>query len=266
RGYPGWHIECSAMSMKYLGETLDIHTGGEDHLFPHHEDEIAQSEGATGKPFVNFWVHKKHILVNGEKMAKSKGNFYTIPDLEKREYAPLVYRFFILSNHYRSQTNFTFEKMDEAKNQLNRLIEFKERLEKITKDKDESEDVKKVLKETHKNFEKYINDDLNIPKALDEIFEMIKKINKIADADNLTKKDSQKALNFLKKFDEVLAILDYKPRKTKIDENEVKKLIAERNKARKEKNFKQADEIRQKLLDMGIEIKDTDKDTEWKVK
>ncbi len=266
KGYPGWHIECSAMSMKYLDTTMDIHAGGEDHIFPHHENEIAQSEAATGQPFARYWVHSYFVLINQDKMSKSKGNIYTLADLEEKGYDPLVYRFFIFSGHYRSRLNFTWEALDDARTKLNRLVEFKERLTKITDTGNSSPEVDELIAQTEESFRESLDNDLNTPKALDAIFELAKNGNRLADADQLTKTDAVNILNLLRRLDKVLAFLNYYPRIAKISEMEIEKLIASRQAARAKKDFATADSIRQKLLDKGVTIKDNAQGTDWKIK
>ncbi len=266
RGYPGWHIECSAMSMKYLDTTLDIHASAEDHIFSHHENEFAQTEDATGQPFARYWLHSYFLLIDGNKMSKSKGNIYTLADLEEKGYDPLVYRFFIFSGHYRSRLNFTWEALDDARAKLNRLIEFKERLEKITDAGEVSPEVIKLVEQTEESFRESLDDDLNTPKALDAVFELAKNGNRLADADQLTKADTENILTLLRRLDKVMAFLDYHPKTAKISETEIKKLVGEREQARAKKDFAAADKIRQKLFNKGIEIKDEAKGTEWKIK
>ncbi len=261
RGYPGWHIECSEMAMKYLGETIDIHIGGEDHLFPHHENEIAQSESATGKPFANFWMHMKFILINNEKMSKSKNNIYTLSDLEKKGFAPEIYRLWLFSGHYRNQANFSWEVLEDARNKLNKLIELKERLKKIETTTGNSFDLAKF----ELAFSSAMDDDFNTPKALDTIFALAKELNSLAGDNKLSKKSAAAALELLAKFDKVLGVLDYKPQ-SKISETEIEKLVSKRNQARNNKDFTEADRIRSELLVKNVEIEDTPEGTTWKIK
>jgi len=262
-GYPGWHIECSVMSTKYLGDSIDIHIGGEDHIFPHHENEIAQSESATGKPFARYWMHMKFILINGQKMSKSKGNIYTLDDLEEKGFAPLVYRLWLFSGHYRSQANFSWEALATARDKLNRLVDFYERLQGITGD---GLDVSKLVSETEAAFAAAMDDDFNTPQALDAIFKMIKDANALADENKLGQDGAQEITRLLKKFDKVLAVLEYQPLAGEITEAEIEKLIAARDQARTAQDFTKADQIREELLQKGVEIKDSPEGTAWKRK
>lgn len=252
-GYPGWHIECSAMSMRYLSEvfnseisdfskfkTIDIHTGGEDHIFPHHEDEIAQSEGATGIEFCNFWLHRKHILINGEKMSKSKGNFFTISDLENGKldnikFNALDFRMWVLLGHYRSQRNFTLETMIEAK-----II--REKIEKIYNKSTKSDANIDIYKN---EFYKALNDDLNTSKAISIVFEMANNL------DNIDK-------DFLDEFNSIFAVIDTN-KKELIIPQEIINLANKRLEAKKNKDFALSDEIRNQVENLGFIIKD-DKD------
>ncbi|MFC1721366.1 cysteine--tRNA ligase [Patescibacteria group bacterium] len=265
KGYPGWHIECSEMAMKYLAETIDIHIGGEDHLFPHHENEIAQSEAATGKPFANYWMHTKHILVNGAKMSKSKNNFYTLDDVEKKGFAAPVFRFWLFTGHYRSQADFSWEALTKAKNKLNRLIDFKERISNIKGANKPSQKAAELIKETKEKFTTAMDDDFNTPQALDQIFIMIKEANTLVDAEELGIDEAQKFLKLLEQFDRVLAVLNYQP-EAKVDPAKIDKLILERDQARDTKDFARADEIRDELDKFGIEIKDSPQGTIWRSK
>jgi cysteinyl-tRNA synthetase len=265
RGFPGWHVECSAMSMKYLGETIDIHSGGEDNIFPHHESEIAQSETANDKPFVNYWFHTRHLLVGNQKMSKSLGNFYTVKDILDKGFASCVLRYALMSVHYRQPLNFTFESLDAARSAIQRLTDFKNKLvDVISKEqqvhtKEQSEFVDKILKEAQAKFEAAMNDDLNISEALGAIFEMVREINKI----ELDAALSGKALRLLERFDVVLGVLTDDDKGL---DNEVESLIKERQLARKNKDYKKSDEIRDKLSKMGIILEDTPAGIRWKRK
>jgi cysteinyl-tRNA synthetase len=252
------------MSMKYLDATLDIHMGGEDHLFPHHENEIAQSEAATSQKFARYWLHSRFILIDNEKMSKSKGNIFTLDDLRVKGFAPLVYRFLIISGHYRSRLNFTWEALADARQKLNRLIEFKKRLGKISSDAAGPSPAALIVEKTSTAFKAAMDDDLNTPKALDAIFEMIKEINRLADQQALRLTEAKQALAALRNFDRVLSILDYQPLGLKISEIQIEQLLTERRAARQTKDFARADAIRQELLSQGIAIKDTPLGTEWR--
>jgi len=262
-GRPGWHIECSAMSMKYLGETFDIHTGGEDLIFPHHENEIAQSEAATGKQFVKYWLHVKYLIVEGEKMSKSKGNYFTLRDLLEKGYQPEAIRLLLLSTHYRKTLNFTFESLKQSKNNVQRILNFVLEL-KTTVFKDiESKQIDKLIKNSKSKFKESLEDDLNISLALSAVFEFIKESNILIKKGLIGKRDAKKILKTIREFDKVLGVL---PNKVVKDIPEkFKKLISERDKYRKEKNYKKADEIRNYLKQKGIILEDTPSGVRWKV-
>ncbi len=253
---PGWHLECSVMSMKYLGQTFDIHCGGVDLIFPHHENEIAQSEAYSGKKFVNYWIHNEHLIVNGKKMSKSLGNFYTLRDLLKTGYDPMAIRYLLLSTHYRTKLNFTFESLKAAKNTIDKLNNFIFLLKTMNGEREINID--ELLNETRAAFEEKMDDDLNISEALAIIFDFIKDINKL----KLTKKEANKAIRLMKEFNKVLGIIDFNE-KEDIPE-EIKKLIKERNKARKNKDWEKADKIREELRKKGIELIDTKEGTIWR--
>jgi cysteinyl-tRNA synthetase len=262
-GRPGWHIECSAMSMKYLGETFDIHCGGVDNIFPHHENEIAQSEAYTGKKFVNYWLHCHHLIVNGEKMSKSKGNFYTLRDLLAKKYNPKAIRFLLMSTHYRKVLDFTFEGLRQASSAIQRIQNFIYELENGKFQPGETQEVKKILNETKKQFDEGLRDDLNISVSLTALFTMIKKVNILRNNNKVFKKDTENILNWFKKIDSVLGILDFKDKKELPPDILAK--IKEREKARQEKNYALADKIREELLKKGIILEDTKEGTRWKI-
>jgi len=260
KGRPGWHIECSAMSMKHLGEHFDIHAGGVDLIFPHHENEIAQSEGSTKKKFVNYWFHNEHLLVNGQKMSKSLGNFYTLRDLLNKGYNPRAVRYLLLSANYRVQLNFTEEAVKAAENAVQRLNDFMVKLREIKSNK-ENNAIKKTIENTKKNFEKAMNDDLNISEALAVIFELVKEINTLMMEGKIGKKNADEIIKLMNDFDKILGILGEKDKKLPA---ELKKLIGEREKARKEKDFARADKIRNELKEKGIILEDTKDGVRWK--
>lgn len=263
RGRPGWHIECSAMSMKYLGESFDIHTGGEDNIFPHHENEIAQSEAATGKKFAYYWLHCKFLLVNNEKMSKSKGNFFTLRDLLKKDYNPLAIRFLLLSTHYRHSLNFTLEGLKQTEQTLNKLSDFYLNIKTHLHTRGGSEvSFKERIKSAEKKFEQAMDDDLNISAALASLFNLIKDINKAISEERIGKNDLADAESLIKKINTVLGILKFDSPK-EIGEEE-KKLIKQREKARRERDFRLADEIREKLKKRGIILEDTRNGGRWK--
>ncbi len=237
KGRPGWHIECSAMSIKNLGESLDIHTGGVDLIFPHHENEIAQAEGATGKPFVKYWMHNEWLLVEGKKMSKSLGNFYTLRDLIEKGIDPLAYRFWLLMANYGTRVNFIWEAVEAAQTALKRLqgqyLELGESIGKASEDYQE-------------RFKECINDDLNTPRAISLLWDLMKDAN-ISPAD-------KKAT--ILDFDRVLG-LGFENLKEAIVPEKIKKLLEEREEARASKDFKKSDELRDKINSLGYEIKDT---------
>ena len=264
-GRPGWHVECSVMSMKYLGETFDIHAGGVDLIFPHHENEIAQSEAATGKPFVNYWLHSEHLIIEGEKMSKSKGNFYIVNDLIKKGIEPVTLRYLLMSVHYRKKLNFTSTSILQAKEAVDRIINFKLRLmTEVLKEGFQSDRVVSLLEKTKNGFDNAMDDDLNISEALASVFELIRQVNILIDDNELTKNDAELILSYLKRFDKVLGIIFVG--KDEIADNEILPLLEERNRARKERNFQRADEIRNYLLEKGIILEDTKTGTRWKRK
>jgi cysteinyl-tRNA synthetase len=262
KGYPGWHIECSAMAMKYLGETIDIHTGGVDNLFPHHENEIAQSEAATGKKFVNYWLHNEHLLVEGGRMGKSLGNYYTLRDLIAKGYDPKALRYLLMSTHYRQQLNFTFEGLEAAKNALDRLINFMHRL----KDADGTgcgEKIRGLMNDVQRRFEEAMDDDLNISVALAALFDFVREVNKLLD-DNVLSKEEAEVYELMMRFDKVLGVVGEIKRKEKLPK-EAEELIRKREEARKAKDWEAADKIREQLRSMGIILEDTLQGVKWKI-
>ncbi len=256
KGRPGWHIECSTMSAKYLGNHFDIHTGGIDLVFPHHENEIAQSEAATGKKFVNYWVHNEWLLVEGKKMSKSLGNFYTLKDLLDKDYDPIAIRYTLMSTHYRQQLNFTFKELDAAKNALQRLNDFMLKLDE-SKAKSNKE-IPKIIEKAKKDFEKAMDNDLDISKAFAVIFDFIRAINKL----EISKEDSKKIKALMTEFDKVLG-LNLKVKQEKLPEKLIG-LIDQREQARKNKDYEKADKIREELKEKGIILEDTPQGIRWK--
>lgn len=258
-GRPGWHIECSAMSKKYLGDTIDIHAGGEDLAFPHHENEIAQSEAANGVPFTHYWMHNGYITIDNEKMSKSKGNFFTVRDILK-EYDGEVIRFFLLSGHYRSPINFSKELMDSAKNGLGRMHTAKETLEHLIANTSGqmSEEEKKKFNDLEKYRKKFIavmDDDLNTADAISTIFELITDINTEI-RNKVSKEFAEKCLELLLELANVLGIMEESEEDQGVDPA-IQSLIDEREAARQNKDFARADEIRDELAAQGITLKDT---------
>jgi len=248
KGYPGWHIECSAMSMKYLGKTLDIHTGGEDNIFPHHENEIAQSEAANGKRFVRYWLHVRHNLVDGKKMSKSKGNYYLLSDIVDKGYDPLAYRYLCLNTHYRSNLNFTWDALRGASIALQKMREaIKELRLKANPPTGGRKSKINITKEYKKKFLGSINDDLNIPGALGLTWQLIKD-------EKVSQKEKYK---LLLDFDKVFGLDLAKVKETEIPEK-AKDLAQLREKYRKSGDFKKADEIRKEILEIGYKVEDTE--------
>jgi cysteinyl-tRNA synthetase len=263
KGYPGWHIECSVMAIKYLGETIDIHTGGVDNLFPHHENEIAQSEAATGKKFVNYWLHCEHLLVEGGRMSKSLGNFYTLRDLLAKGYDPKAVRYLLMSTHYRQQLNFAFEGLEAAKNALDRLVNFVRRL----MDADGSrcgEKIGALISEVQRRFEEAMDDDLNISVALAALFDFVREVNKLLDDNMLGKEEAEEVYELMMRFDKVLGVIGEIKRKEKLPK-EAEELIRKREEARKAKDWEAADKIREQLGSIGIIIEDTPQGVKWKI-
>jgi cysteinyl-tRNA synthetase len=262
KGRPGWHIECSAMSIKYLGETFDIHTGGVDNMFPHHENEIAQSEAATGKKFVNYWLHSEHLLVEGKRMGKRFGNYYTVRDLTKLGHAPEAIRYLLLSTHYRQQFNFTFDGLEAAKNAIERLRNFVYRL-KDANGAGNSQELKALMNRVKKEFGDAMDDDLNINAALAGLFEFVREVNNLLDADKVSKAAAEELYDLMMKFDKVLGVIGEVGEEQELPK-EAEDLIRKREEARKDKNWKAADEIRQQLRAMGIIIEDTPQGLKWR--
>lgn len=263
RGRPGWHIECSAMSMKYLGETFDIHTGGVDNMFPHHENEIAQSEAATGKKFVNYWLHGEHLLVEGKRMAKRFGNYYPLRDLLSKGYDPMAVRYLLISTHYRQQFNFTFEGLSAAKNAVERLTNFVRRLSEAD-GIGSVEGVKQHMLKVMRDFGEAMDDDLNIGQALAALFEFVRDVNNLIDSGRLGKSEAEEVRGLMVTFDKVLGVIG----EVKAEEGlslEAQELIRAREEARKAKDWKRADEIRVQLRQMGIVVEDTAQGVRWHV-
>jgi cysteinyl-tRNA synthetase len=253
KGRPGWHVECSVMSMKYLGKHFDIHTGGVDLIFPHHENEIAQSQAATGEKFVNFWLHNEFLMVEGKKMAKSLGNYYTLRDILKKGYPPKTIRYLLLATHYRQQLNFTFKGLEGAKGALQRLFDFMEKLEGVKGDKDNPA-IPDLLSKVKTKFEENLDDDLNISGALGEIFDFVREINTLLDEQKISQSDAKKVLIQMRELDKILGILE---KEELVLSPEIKDLIQKREEARAKKDWALADRIRSQIESMGIVIEDT---------
>ncbi|MCX6766310.1 MAG: cysteine--tRNA ligase [Candidatus Moranbacteria bacterium] len=255
RGYPGWHIECSAMSIEYLGDTLDIHTGGEDHIFPHHEAEIAQSEGATGKKFSNFWLHNRFLLVNGEKMSKSKGNFYILKDIIDKGFDPMHLRLFYLSSHYRKQADFSWPALEQAKANFERIAEWRNKLQEIAKSGD-SISTMEIESPGIAEFQAALDDDLNTPLALSHLYELITETNKRISENKLSAEEIKEILATFEKMNKVFG-LRFSEKETEIPK-EIKKIAEDRLTARGKKDFQKSDEMRKEIEKMGFEIEDLD--------
>ncbi len=266
-GRPGWHIECSVMAKKYLGETIDIHAGGEDLVFPHHENEIAQSECANGATFANYWLHNGFINIDNQKMSKSKGNFFTIRDITEK-YSYNEVRFFLLSGHYRSPINFSSELMDASKKGLERIINGTDSL-KMAIENGKSSDVRNEIKEEviklSESFDEKMSDDFNTADAISIIFDLVRFSNSLI-ADGIGKEEATLLLDTVKIFTDILGVKTEKEVELAVDEALILKLIDDRTTAKKEKDFGKADEIRNTLLDMGIVIEDTRNGVKWSVK
>ena len=277
-GRPGWHIECSAMAMKYLGETLDIHTGGIDLAFPHHENEIAQSEAATGKPFARYWMHAEHLLVEGEKMSKSLGNFFTLRDLFAKGYKPSALRFALASVPYRKQLNFTFDGLTQATNSVERLRNFADRLRKGKFAAGKQEGMAARIAKAAEEFDAGLSDDLNAARALAAVFDLVRDANIAMDKGEFRQGDVAAVQSFLATFDKVFAVLEdndaqklqalgYASAQAGLSDAEIEKLVAERNAAKKRRDFATADRIRKELADRGIILEDAkDGSVRWKRK
>jgi cysteinyl-tRNA synthetase len=272
RGRPGWHIECSAMSMKYLGETFDIHGGGMDLQFPHHENEIAQSQGSTGKLFAKYWIHSEFLKIDDVTMSKSKGNFFTFRDLREQGYSPLAIRYLLLAVPYRKQLNFTFEGLQGAESTIERLRNFRSTVRSRSEDTQvgsprscagESparESVGKALRD----FESAMDDDFNTAAALAAVHDMVREINTLIASDEMQPGDREAILDTIQKFDSVLGI--FGPDEDEILDTDIEKLIAERQDARRNRDFARSDAIRDELAAKGIILEDTRDGIRWKRK
>lgn len=264
RGRPGWHIECSAMSMKSLGETFDIHAGGADLVFPHHENEIAQSEGATGKPFVRYWVHAEFLMVEGQKMSKSLGNFFTYRDLVEQGYTPRAIRYLLLSAPHHKQLNFTLEGLRGAESTVERLNDFKRRLTELNAEPGSSPAITELIEVAQEEFEAALDNDLNTAEALAAIHNFVRETNAELAEGAIEADDQAALLATIERFDAVFNI--FGEVKHELLDAEIQALIDERQAARKAKNFARADELRQQLTDLGILLEDTKDGVRWRRK
>jgi cysteinyl-tRNA synthetase len=264
RGRPGWHIECSAMSMKYLGETFDIHAGGVDLQFPHHENEIAQSEGATGKLFSKYWLHGEFLKIDNDTMSKSLGNAYTLRDIVKRGFSPLAIRYLLISVPYRRQLNFTFEGLKGAETTVERLQQFRRLVREAKTETGSDKIISSLVEKSLQEFEVALDDDLNTSQALAAIHNLVREVNTHLADSGLREGDQKAILEAVEKFNSVLGI--FGEEKEEILDEEIEKLIQERQEARHDRNFQRSDEIRDLLAQQGIILEDTQEGVRWKRK
>lgn len=263
-GRPGWHIECSAMSSKYLGNTFDIHCGGVDNIFPHHENEIAQSEASSGKKFVRYWLHCHHLIVEGEKMSKSKDNFYTIKDLSDRNIDPMALRFLLLSTHYRKTLNFTFGALEQAHASVQRIRDFLYELDHRSFAAGNNRKIAGAIQDAEEKFDSALENDLNISMALSSLYEFIKTAYKRMEKNEIRKENIPELRKLITTWNNVLAVVP-EEKKDSLP-LELEKKIQERNKARAAKNFPLADKLRDELQQKGIILEDTKGGVRWKRK
>lgn len=255
KGRPGWHLECSAMAMKILGQTIDIHVGGIDNMFPHHENEIAQSEACSGKPFVNLWMHSEHLIFDGKKMSKCLGNFFTLRDLLEKGFSGTQVRYMLLQTHYKTQLNFTFAGLEAAKGSLQRLNDFIQRMTEITAETSTGE-AEPILAKAFNDFSAALADDLNISAALAAIFDMVREINALSDAGTISKAEAEQVVALMKRFNAVLGLLSFENPVDGIPQ-ELHEALEKRIQARKEKNWAMADTLRDFITSRGYVIEDT---------
>jgi len=264
-GRPGWHIECSAMIRKIFGKTIDIHTGGVDLIFPHHENEIAQSEAAYDEKFVRYWIHVEHLLVDGAKMSKSAGNFYTLRDLIEKGYSARSIRYLLISSHYRKQLNFTLEGLKQADQALERIDNLIVRLRDVKKGGDPSHEIEAMINLMLSEFGETVDNDLNISGGLGVFFDFVTKVNTLIAADKLTDRDASLILDAINRIDSVFGFIFFGEEED-VDAERIDALVEERIQARKNKDFKRSDEIRDTLKEEGIILEDTKDGTRWKRK
>jgi cysteinyl-tRNA synthetase len=265
-GRPGWHIECSVMAMKYLGETIDIHTGGVDLVFPHHENEIAQSEAFTGKRFVRYWLHAEHLMVEGQKMSKSLGNFFTLRDIVDQGYSPEAIRYLLISAPYRKQLNFTFDGLKAAATSIDRLRNFALRLDNTRLEPGSNPEFLERTAAAQRAFDEGLDDDLNTADALAAVFEFIRDANTALDAGTFRQDNLEPARALLARFDAIFDVLRPSVKEGALTDEQVEDRIAERTAAKKSRDFARADAIRAELLEQGIVLEDTRDGVRWKRK
>ena len=261
KGRPGWHIECSVMSTKILGNEIDIHAGGVDLIFPHHENEIAQTEAVTKKQFVRYWIHAEHLIVEGKKMSKSEGNFFTLRDLLDKGYDANHIRFLLIASHYRSQLNFTFDGIKQAKENIDRIQESYSKVKSLETETGCNRVLSEITKGSIDSFEGAMDDDLDMPVALASIFRFVRDLNKYLDDNEVLEENKSEILDYFKKINSILGILSNET--IKLDE-EIKQLIRERDEAREKKDWNKSDKIRDELLKRGYVVEDTEKGTRIK--
>jgi len=255
KGRPGWHLECSAMAVNILGETIDIHVGGVDNMFPHHENEIAQSEACSGHRFVNLWMHSEHLIVDGKKMSKSLGNFYTLRDLLNKGFTGTQIRYLLLQTHYKTQLNFTLHGLDAVTSTLQRLQDFIERLQSHTLGESNGK-ASEFLKQAEDTFAQALADDLNISAALAALFDLVREMHGLADQKHLSQQEAQEALKLLQKFNQVLGVLCFE-KKNEVIPQDLQQLLEQRTQARQERQWGLADQLRDQILARGYIIEDT---------
>ncbi|HEX4771764.1 MAG TPA: cysteine--tRNA ligase [Bryobacteraceae bacterium] len=267
-GRPGWHIECSAMAMEYLGETLDIHAGGVDLVFPHHENEIAQSESITHKRFANFWLHSEHLHIESQKMSKSLGNFYTLRDLLGLGYQPEAIRYVLAQVPYRKKLNFTFDGLKAAAKSVERLRDFELRLSTSKLQPGRKRELSELSEKAIQQFEDSMDDDLNTAEALAAVFEYVRAVNTALDDGEYLEENRWESARVLKIFDEIFSVLRPTAPQSppQLPDNEIEDLVEQRKVAKRGREFKRADEIRAALLEKGVLLEDTKDGTRWKRK
>jgi cysteinyl-tRNA synthetase len=269
QGRPGWHLECSAMALRLLdGSPIDIHAGGVDLIFPHHENEIAQSEGATNQTFSRFWVHVEHLFVENEKMSKSLGNVFTVPDIVAKGFRPSALRYLLLSSHYRKQMNFTWSGMEQAEESLRRIVDFLVRLEGVT-GAGKSEEVEAAVTKARETFKAALESDLNTAAGLAAVFDLVKSGNAAIDAGKMSAADAALVRSTIEDFDRVLGVVSLRraeDEKPPIPVDEIERMIEERKAAKQRRDFAEADRIRKSLADRGVLLEDSSSGTRWKKK